>query len=623
VVAPHPGLPLGWVSVRRRWSYFSSSAVLLGVVAVLLVAPSAAFASGSWVSTSTGCPSGVGTPCYVWESPEGVIVEGGKYLSKTEFETLTPEVADTVLEAEHLSPVAKSYVEDPADVADFEAASANVATDGEGVSVGETLLEGSGEIPILAPLAAFGAGVGIGSKICGWLGIEGCWFSENTEAMPEQHPAGLPWKWQLFKTPPSVAAGAIRLPAYQYYVVTNSGGVVGESVWTGHERTGTFTCSHTEPLPGGTMYLTAVTTSCSGSAPKGGGGSSTVESRSGTAGKRTGFTHSPSSVSGLSEPEKPYCAIGTSPTCTHAPPANWSTELAKNLTEPSRVGLSTSQAAKMAQYVSHQVAGTPLPGEFTTTVPGCEGLSYTECAVKLEEAGLNPSHHELGWHEAVVSDPPERVEELVPARSTQVEKGSSVSVTTNPDEAGMPVVVPAPGPDETYSEYAARLNPALAPHVHVLPETAINPAYGPNAVTGTSPVAGTRVNPAGETSLDVQTNPANAPDATGAPGAGWAPPGLVPIDFSPFAGIHACGVFPFGLFCWVGGVIGEFNVEKQCPGANIPDGWKHEKYEFSVCSWSEAEHWVGYLRAAELFAFTLGLAIIFARATGVIGSGPD
>jgi hypothetical protein len=590
----------------------------------------ASAAGGSWVSTATGCPSGVGTPCYVFKSPTGVVVEGGKYLSVTEFETLTPEVANAVIEGDHLAPAAKSYMEVPANVQDAIAASADApgaAAAGEGTAVGEAIVEGSGEIPILAPLAALGAGIGIGSKICGWLGIEGCWFSENTETQPPAVQPGSQ-EWKFFAQPSMGSAftgsGPWPLIPYSYYLFQAPFGILGQTL-QGHGGVPAGCSGGTVSNSGTGTFIegggTGATVNC-GSGAENLHVHETVQARLGSKGKRSGFESAAAASSLPAATGSHYCQ---SEGCTATPATNWPTEMAKNMTEPGRVGLSRIQGAAVAQYVSHKVAGTTLPGEFTTTVPGCEGLSYTQCVVKLEEAALTPAHHELGWSEAITADPPQRVEELSPARSTQVEKHSTVVVTTNPNESGMPVIVPAPGANETYAQYIAKLNPALAPHEHILGELNSDPAHGPNAVTSTSPAAGTRVNPATSTSLDVQVNPSTASDPVTS--STWSPPTIAPIDLSPFKSVHiGCSSFPFGIFCWLKDGLTSWGPGGTCPSINLPfvafgsgeDHFSGAKLESSTCGFEPA---MEIIRPMLIVLATLSLAAMFAYAALGIG-GP-
>lgn len=553
-------------------------------------------------------------------------------MSSVEFETLTPEVANTVIEGDHLSPPAKSYVEDPAHIEDFVDASADApgaSVLGEGEAVGEAIVEGSGEIPILAPLAALGAGVGIGSKVCGWLGISGCWFSENTEVQPPaSQPSSTEWKFYAASASVSGSVGhraEFNLVPYTYYL-TNSSFGIETALLAGHGGVGAGCSNVSGANSGAGLFLEGTGTGASFTCKSGSPlehAHETVQGRLGDAGKRSGFESAAAAASLPAATGSPYCSVGG--TCSSAPVSNWSQEFAKNLTEPQlrMSGISAAQTASMAQYVSHKVAGTALPGEFTTTVPGCEGLSYVQCAVKLEEGGLVPAHHELGWHEAITADPPERVEELDPARSTSVEKGATVVVTTNPDEAGMPVVIPQPGPNETYSEYAARLNPALSPKEVLSSDLNENPAFGPSAVTTTSPAAGTLVDPATTTAVSVYVNPADAPPATGV-GGGGGPPAIDSIDMSPLSGINPCGVFPFGLFCWIGDTFSEVaGSEAACPEFNpelpsITGGVVSGSLDLCTEPFPELRD---YARPIELFLFTIGVAIMFARATRAFGPG--
>lgn len=197
-------------------------------------------------------------------------------------------------------------------------------------------------------------------------------------------------------------------------------------------------------------------------------------------------------------------------------------------------------------------------------VPDCAGLLYAACAERIENAGLKAEHQVLGWQEADPQAQPLQVEELHPARATEVEKGTAVKVVTNPDVSGMPIVIPQPGTNETYDEYAARLNPALVPNKVILSDANEDPYKGPNAVSRTNPAAGTRVNPAASTNVDVQVNPSDAPEPIGGGSPGACNAAVPSIDWTPLN--QPLGQkFPFGVFGFFTGWLSSWETGSGPP----------------------------------------------------------
>ncbi len=587
-------------------------AAVLGAAVSLLVALGAAAPSSAraaWSPTSTGCPSGVGSPCYVWKSPEGVITEGGKYMSKVEFETLGADSANAVIEGGHLSPAAKTVIEDghtvPEAVADARGYGSALATPGEttaasgaeAASDAAGLFEASGVLPALGAVVSFGVGAAVGSEICHAIGISGCWFFGSGEGDPPPPSEG---HWIELTSKVETEFGVV--PAYNWgWGVTN---VVATNVQPLSEPCGVSARSGTDYQ----LKANAVENMCVISGVHYTRYSS-YQIRWMMSNRVLNYESSDNpSISNYS-----YTA-----------PGNWSERAAKAMTEPGSVGLGRSGAALATQFIASKVPGSNVPNPYSLTVPvpDCDGLLYAKCAELIEKAGLKPTHKELGWQQAVTADPPEQVEELQPARSTEVEKGSTVTVVTNPDGPDMPVVVPSPGANETYDQYVATLNPALAPSKVVLSATNEDPSFGPDAVTGTNPVAGTRVDPSLTTPVTVDVNPPDAPPASGPPGGGFVAPS-VPAIAAPGLAVHPCGVFPFGLFCWVKEAIAEIDTAPKCPSAQVPLGVQQDTMELGICKLPEVEHWMGLWRTLVVFFFTIGCAWTFAKATGAVGAGGD
>ena len=100
---------------------------------------------------------------------------------------------------------------------------------------------------------------------------------------------------------------------------------------------------------------------------------------------------------------------------------------------------------------------SPYPRPADVTIPDCDGMLYATCADLIEQQGLQPQRSDLDWSVADVTRPADAVVQTNPASGNQVDFGSQVTVVTNPNEAGMPFVIPTPGAHETYQDYLERL----------------------------------------------------------------------------------------------------------------------------------------------------------------------
>jgi len=243
-------------------------------------------------------------------------------------------------------------------------------------------------------------------------------------------------------------------------------------------------------------------------------------------------------------------------------------------------------AARVGQKIASEIEGSGVDNPYANIpVPSCAGLSAAACVELLEELGLTPSVAYLGWGSAVLGDvdlenpvetleaQAEKVQELSPEVGTKLAAGAEVEVTANPKLADMPLIVPeSPAPGDSVSEFEGKLG-AMGEWGtvtnEVLGEATLDPAYDPSTVVRPVPEAGTRLDPASEPDLTVQTNPATAPPAA-APGS-WTPPGIDAVELPSFEGSF-CGSFPFGLFCWYGEALTDWGAEGTCPEAEIPLG---------------------------------------------------
>lgn len=189
------------------------------------------------------------------------------------------------------------------------------------------------------------------------------------------------------------------------------------------------------------------------------------------------------------------------------------------------------------------------------TVPNCIGDSYAACVTKLTDAGLaGGSRVDLGFDGAVLTKPAGATVSTNPAAGARVDTATQVTVTTNPDDADYPRLVPDPAPGTmTATQYNSTLTGAgLTPDPHVLTDDAYDPAYGPDVVIGprVSPRPGTKVHKG--TTVTYTANPSSAPDpASGASGdCGLTPPSYA-FDLSPLTSANLGSKVPFSLVGWV------------------------------------------------------------------------
>jgi hypothetical protein len=256
-----------------------------------------------------------------------------------------------------------------------------------------------------------------------------------------------------------------------------------------------------------------------------------------------------------------YCAVGV--TCAAKSPTNWAERFAQCLhgVGSQKCGLTESQAERLGQQIASEIPGSGVDSPYRTyvNVPECSGEVWIGCKEALEELQLVPVRHSIDWSD-VTTDLPSEVLEMDPVPSTHVATKTKVIVTTNPDVTGMPLVIPEPGPHETYAEYIARLAPGLNPERLYAPEWMVNPSHGPDGVLGVSPDAGTDLNPKTEHTVKVETNPHELPASGAAGGPGGCGTGSLPaIDLSPL-NKPLGSRFPFGVFGFFVGWIGEWEV---------------------------------------------------------------
>lgn len=441
---------------------------------------------------------------------------------------------------------------------------------------------------------AFGVGAAIGTEICGVLGIEGCWEFSSVNADPVDPSTG---EWNFF---------GVKAPN-----PFNQEPDVGDFIWlydigsgayyTGaYEGVGGAPCG--QPQPGGVSKFIVKEVKEDICSPFGGAGQP-EESRAAalrySMENRT-ITHNPSD-----DPE-----VGN---YAYTEPENWPEETAAALEA------GDPQTDRVGEKIASEIEGSEVNDPYAeyVQVPSCSGMVWTECKTTVEELELVPQRDELDWQTADIEKSAGAVLDVSPETGTELEVGSTVTVETNPDTEGMPLVVPEPLPQETYSEYITRLAPGLNPtRVTVLPEFT-DPDAGPNGVIRTVPESGSRVDPSTETGVDVYTNPADAP----VPAAGsWTAPNVPAVDASPLTGISVgCNSFPFGVFCWVADGLGSWSEGSgECPSVTLPFDSYDAELEYDFCTFEPA---MLIIRPFIILLSAFGVAWLFAASAIGIGGG--
>jgi hypothetical protein len=253
--------------------------------------------------------------------------------------------------------------------------------------------------------------------------------------------------------------------------------------------------------------------------------------------------------------------------CKSKPSSTWAANFAQECLHgaSAQCGLSEAEKARLGQHIASEIGGSNVHSPYRTyvTVPNCDGLVYATCAKQLEEAGLEPHREDLNWSKVETLKPNE-VQELVPAKSSEVVKGTGVKVITNPQEADMPVVIPRPEREETYTHYIGRLSPALSPERVIVADPNVNATAGPAGVLSTQPAAGTQLNPHTQHAVEVQTNPDTLPSGAVGGGVGSCNASVGSINWSPL-NQPLGSKFPFGIFGFFVGWIGGWGIGSATP----------------------------------------------------------
>jgi beta-lactam-binding protein with PASTA domain len=481
---------------------------------------------------------------------------------------------------------AKTIITNPTFLPDAEAGASALGGVAE-ASGAASIFEAS---TLLPSLGAFGLGTVIGSEICHVVGISGCWQLTGTTATetaptynwefiagPNEGPEPYSWRW----------TGGMRL--YRGKGGYCPGSVPAWPVRADYAQEGSTVSTECRNNEEGSFVKVTAT--------------NLAPWRHSMEGRSLGYSATDTAMPNYEPSGKPYEA---SPT--------WGEKLTTAIKGQS----DSTPAGRVAKHIASQIAGSKVsdPYPHKVTIPDCGAYLWGKCAEAMEELGLEPVRVKRTWETAVITKPADAVVETSPSKGAEVMAPSKVTVTTNPEEAGMPLIVPKPESGETYSHYAARLNPGLSPTRHDLEAAFVSPSTGPNGVVSVEPAPETRLDPATSHEVKVSTNPADAPAAAPA----WAPPAVPPIDMSPLSGLSPCGVFPFGLFCWVGEAFAQFNTTGVCPHFSAPVAGTESDFAVTLCG-ETSETIMGYLRPAILLAFIVGCGFLFARGTKAVGGG--
>jgi hypothetical protein len=194
-----------------------------------------------------------------------------------------------------------------------------------------------------------------------------------------------------------------------------------------------------------------------------------------------------------------------------------------------------------------------------------------------ESFGSFDSEHHI--KELGEGTPPPPVTTPVPAVvPTTVDQPVTEWIAHEEEHRELPGIEGEPVPDPTRPEILPVEHDELTTHyqdrlesegltdvkVRIRTEADTDPEVGPNEVASVSPASGTDVDPG--TEVDVEGNPEDAP-VPGEGGGGVPPPTLPGIHTPKFGAL--CKNFPFGIPCWLIGVVGEWSKTSSTPNL----GW--------------------------------------------------
>jgi hypothetical protein len=281
----------------------------------------------------------------------------------------------------------------------------------------------------------------------------------------------------------------------------------------------------------------------------------------------------------------------------------------------SKIGeLNPEEDPEGEKWLDHFRSESPTKVPGLTTVPSCRGDTVPECEAKMELAGLVPEVSPLEWKTADVTIEPDHVVRTSPKEGEESEEAVKITIIPNPGEEGMPDEVPKIEPGEVYTEYKTRVETQGWTDLarEELPESEIDPHYGPDVVIRSDPKPGTRIGPKSAklkptTNVKVKTNPKEAPEEPG----GLFPPPTLPGLHPP--SLHLlCTTMPFGVPCWIIHQIEQFAGAKKTPEWTIgPIEFAGNKINAVKVSLSSLEPIMVVLRPFMILFSTAGLLLFF------------
>lgn len=416
-------------------------------------------------------------------------------------------------------------------------------------------------LPTIGRVLPWGIGALAAYEVCNAI-VSGCWLFSQDSADPATSGSwGNTWTYYWLKTDMATAAGVIKIPA-QTWVHSSAPRVYDET---------NNSCSATPWAGPGELLASPMTTCGSQGTPAWFAAPAVADAQRATSTSVGADTATPNSTAAV------YCTPegAGAGTCTTTPRADWADRTARlcsnNGAGAAAFGMTEAEAGDYCQFIASGVdSSIANPYVLQVDVPDCAGLLYAACAAQLQQVGLVPNRVMLDWEGAVVTLPADAVVLTQPEKGTRVDEGSTVTVTTNPDETGMPIIIPEREPGETASEYAQRLQEeGLQVGRIVLREMSENnsdPELGPLAVTAVHPAPGTRLAPSGSSTVRVEHNASTMPEVAG---SGWTAPPVSGIDLTPLGEVGiGCDKFPFGIFCWVYQGLGGWGNSAGC-GVNL------------------------------------------------------
>lgn len=248
------------------------------------------------------------------------------------------------------------------------------------------------------------------------------------------------------------------------------------------------------------------------------------------------------------------------------PSSSWATDPAGVLDRLLGDGHHSDLKQFINSSLNVQSNGQPTPPPGGVTIPNCLGETASVCQGQLQQLGFGTitTTTVTDPAQADLTQPAGDVISTNPAGGAVVDTSTPISIELNPNPN--PLAIPAPESGETYQSYIARLQSLGFTGTITetdLSDSQLDPTQGPGVAIRTLPAVGSQVWAA--TNVVVYANPSDATGTGGATGPiGPALPGItVPSVATP------CSVFPFGIPCWIGNQLSQFNSGAVAPHFDI------------------------------------------------------